>query len=91
MRLRAGDGKEMGKQICLDDVLAQYDTNFEDVKEAGVLDEWEIRDIEEGNYGHLRLSTSVKIVIAARVPKTQIEEAVDTITLFLLDAASQQL
>lgn len=91
MRFRAGDGKEMGKQIRLDDVLARYDTNFEDIKDAAVLDEWEIRAIEKGDFGRLRLSTSVKIAKAASVPEAQVEEAVDAIMLFLLDAASQQL
>ncbi|MRX81101.1 hypothetical protein [Eggerthella guodeyinii] len=84
------DEKGASEHICLDEVLARYDANFEDIKAAGVLDEWEIRDIEQGDYGHLRLSTSVKIVLAAHVPETKIEEAAAAITRFLFDAASRQ-
>lgn len=84
------DKRRASEHICLDEVLAQYDANFEDIKAADVLDKWEIRDIEQGNYGHLRLSTSVKIALAAHVPEAEVEEATEAITRFLFDAASRQ-
>lgn len=80
----------MSRQIRLDEVLERYGTSFEDIKNAGVLHKWEIRAIEEENYGRLRLSTSVKIAIAARIPEAEAEKASDAIMLFLLEAVSRQ-
>lgn len=44
-----------------DKMLAQFGTSFDEVKRRQALDKWEIKAIEQGRYGRLRLSSSEKI------------------------------
>ena len=74
----------MAERIGLDKVLARYGATLEDVEAACVLDSWEMRAIELGLYGNLRLSSAAKIAQAICGAEDDLDEASKAIIISLV-------
>lgn len=83
-------GFEMSERFCLDEVLARHGATFEDVKAACVLDNWEVRAIERGFYGLLRLSSATKMAQAICSTEDDVSKASKAIILSLADEDAGQ-
>lgn len=80
----------MAERIGLDKVLARYGATLEDVKTACVLDSWEMRAIEQGFYGNLRLSSAAKIAQAICSAEDDPDEASKAIILSLVGEGARR-